>query len=219
MIKLERVAKSFHGGGGRKPVLTSVSLSLDAGDSIALLGRNGAGKSSLLKLLAGILRPDSGRVVSRCSVSWPVAYAGGLHGDMTGAQNVRFVARLYGRDTRDMIRFCREMSELGAHLDRPVRNYSSGMRARLAFSMSMAVPFDFYLIDEITSVGDLAFREKSEAILAGRLHQTGGIVVSHALGSLKRLCQSGLVLENGTLTYFPRVEDAIQRHQSLMETI
>lgn len=218
MIRLKRVSKSFRYKGAYKPILSEVSIALIGGESIALLGRNGAGKSTLLRLLSGILAPDAGSIETGARVSWPVAFSGGLHGDMTGAQNARFVARVYRRDTDDMVRFCREMSELGDVLNMPVRSYSSGMRARLAFSMSMAVPFDYYLIDEITSVGDLAFREKSEAILAARLGVTGGVVVSHALGSLRRLCTSGMVLENGKLLHFDNIEEAIKRHQGLMTT-
>ena len=161
MIRLEQVSKSFRVKGGSQSILKNVSGCFDTRETIALLGRNGAGKSTVLRLISGILKPDSGSIKTRANISWPVAFAGGLHGDMTGAQNVRFVARIYYRDTEDMVWFCREMSELGDYLNMPVRSYSSGMRARLAFSMSMAVPFDYYLIDEITSVGDLAFREKS----------------------------------------------------------
>jgi len=216
VIALENVTKTFQNGKGRRSVLNGVSVCLGRGETVALLGRNGAGKSTVLRLLAGILRPDIGRIVARGAISWPVGFAGGLHGDMTGAQNIRFVARIYGRDTSDMVRYCRQMSELGDSLSMPVRSYSSGMRARLAFSMSMAVPFDYYLIDEITSVGDLTFREKSEAILSARLRETGGIVVSHSLGSLRRMCASGLVLEGGKLTHFPDVEDAIRQYQRLL---
>lgn len=195
--------------------MRNASLTLYQGECIALLGRNGQGKSSLLKMVSGILHPDDGTITTDGTVSWPVAFAGGLHGDLTGVQNIRFVARVYGRDSDNMIHYCREMSELGASLEMPVHSYSSGMRARLAFSMSMAVPFDYYLIDEITSVGDLEFREKSEKILAARLEETGGIIVTHALPSLRRLCHSGLVLENGVLTHHANIEDAIQHYQRL----
>ncbi|MDG2340120.1 MAG: ABC transporter ATP-binding protein [Paracoccaceae bacterium] len=216
MITLENVTKSYRTALGRKTVLQNASVDLQKGKTVGLIGRNGAGKTSLLRLLAGISRPDCGRVLSEGVVSWPVAYSGGLHGDMTGVQNIRFVARIYGRDTEHAVTYCRDMSELGDDLEIPVRSYSSGMRARLAFALSMAVPFDYYLIDEITSVGDSGFREKSEGILRSRLEITGGVIVSHAPNSLRRLCQSGMVLERGKLTYFPDVEAALRRHEQQM---
>lgn len=218
MIRLRAVSKSFGGGAARTHVLRPTTLSLNRGETIALLGRNGAGKSSFLKLLAGISHPSAGTIDRDGNASWPVAFSGGLHGDMSGTANVRFVARIYGRDSVGMLEYCREMSELGSHLEMPVRAYSSGMRARLAFAMSMAVPFDFYLIDEIASVGDASFREKSEDILAQRLARTGGVVVSHAPQTLRRLCQKALILDSGRLIEYPSVDAALVAHQSQMQT-
>lgn len=216
MIALNRVTKSFRCGNGRKYVLRDSDFTFHSGEAVALLGRNGAGKSSLLKLLSGVTLPERGTIQRDGSVSWPVAFAAGLHGDMTGAQNIRFVARVFNRDSTDMVEYCRAMSDLGEYLAMPVRTYSAGMRARLAFAMSMAVPFDFYLLDEITSVGDMNFHAKSEDILAARLQRTGGLVVSHSLDSLKRLCTAGIVLENGQLTRHETVASAINHHRTLM---
>ena len=219
MIQLRKVSKFFVNGSGRTDVLRPTSLALKSGETVALLGRNGAGKSTFLRMLAGITRPSAGVVERSGSVSWPVAFSGGLHGDMSGAANIRFVARIYGRDSASMLIYCREMSGLGDHLSKPVRTYSSGMRARLAFAMSMAVPFDFYLIDEVVSVGDASFRQKSEDVLAQRLARTGGIVVSHAPKTLRRLCQKALILENGRLVEYPSVDAALAAHQSMMQAV
>ena len=216
MITLINVSKSYPCNRKWKQVLDRQTHCFQRGTVTALLGRNGAGKSSLLRILAGITLPNAGQIHRGGTVSWPVAFSGGLHGDMTGIGNIRFVARLYRRDTSDMVRYCREMSELGDNLKMPVKTFSSGMRARLAFSMSMAVPFDFYLIDEVLSVGDVGFRQKSEHILAQRLKQTGGVIVSHAPATLKKLCDTGLVLENGRLTKHSSVESAIAHHENLL---
>lgn len=216
MIRLINVTKSYRCGAGRKSVLSAQSYCFSQGGVVGLLGRNGAGKSSLLRLLAGVSVPDSGEIVRSGTVSWPVAFSGGLHGDMTGEGNIRFVARVYGRDTSSMIDYCRAMSELGDYLKMPVRTFSSGMRARLAFAMSMAVPFDFYLIDEVISVGDVGFRQKCEGILAQRLEKTGGIIVSHAPATLRRLCNIGLVLENGRLIEHTTIDSAIAHHERSM---
>jgi len=150
-------------------------------------------------------------------VSWPIGFQGSFHPDLTGAENTRFVARLYGRDSRETLDFVADFAEPGAHLRQPVRVYSSGMRARLAFALSMAVPFDTYLIDEVTSVGDAGFREKSEAILQDRLKSAGAIVVSHSLDLLRRICGPGAVLENGRIFYYQRVERAIEHHHYLLK--
>ena len=216
MIQLNNVSKSYRGENGRASILDRQTYRFQRGKVIALLGRNGAGKSTLLRLLAGSTPPSAGEILRHGTVSWPVAFAAGLHGDMTGEGNIRFVARLYRRDSCEMIRYCRDLSELGDQLKAPVKTFSSGMRARLAFSMSMAVPFDFYLIDEVLSVGDVAFRQKSERILAQRLERTGGVIVSHAPAILRRLCDTALVLENGQLIEYASVDAAIAHHEKLL---
>lgn len=154
MIELVNVHKWYLLNGVRKDVARDISFTFPAGECVALMGGNGAGKSTMLKMLAGTIRPNSGKIIRHGSVSWPVGFAGSFHGDMTGAQNARFVARVYGVDTDDMVDFAREFSRLGGHMNLPVRTYSSGMKSRLAFAISMAIKFDTYLIDEITAVGD-----------------------------------------------------------------
>lgn len=193
-----------------------MSLDIPRGRSIALLGRNGAGKSTLLKLIAGTLPPDRGKILRHGRVSWPVGFAGSFHPDLTGRQNLRFVGRLYGVDLRGLEAFVGDFSGLGKHIDAPVRGYSSGMRSRLAFGLSMALPFDMYLVDEVTAVGDAQFREASERLLRARLKGAGAIVVSHSLPQLASLCDAGMVLENGRMTWHDKIAEAIAHHRETM---
>lgn len=216
MIRLEGVQKTFRLDGTQKIVARNLNFTFPTGQSVGLLGRNGAGKSSLLSMLSGTLQPDAGRVVSDGTISWPVGFAGSFHADMTGAQNTRFVARIYGVDTGQMVDFVQEFSGIGAHFHLPIRSYSSGMRARLAFGISMAVPFDTYLIDEVTAVGDGAFARKSSAVLKERLQTSGAVIVSHSMPLLRDLCTAGAVLEDGRLFYYARIDKAIEHHDHLM---
>ncbi len=217
MIRLIHVTKTFRTQGVAKTVARDLNLTFPAGRSVALIGRNGAGKSSLLRMIAGTMRPDTGRVEVDGSVSWPVGFAGSFHGDLSGLQNTRFVARIYGVDTDDLVDFVREVSELGDQFHLSFRTYSQGMRARLAFAVSMGIDFGTYLIDEITSVGDEAFRQKSEALLCARLETRGAIVVSHSAPMLKRLCDAAVVIENGEATWFDTVEQALRQHRANMD--
>lgn len=210
MIWLREVSKGF----GANRVARRVTATFPTGVSVALLGRNGAGKSTLLRLIAGTTAPDSGQIATDGSVSWPVGFAGGFHPDLTGAQNVRFLARIYGAEPRRLLGFVAEFADLGPALERPFRTYSAGMRARLAFGASMGLRFDTYLVDEVTSVGDAAFRRRSEEVLRARLADSGAVVVSHSLDMLRRLCEAGAVLEGGRLTYFPRLEAAIRHYEA-----
>jgi len=214
MIKVENLCKSFGRGAGRKLVADNISQSFPKGRSIALLGRNGAGKSTLLRMIAGTLNPDRGTVRRSGRVSWPVGFAGSFHGDVTGAQNVRFLARAYGVDTHELLDFVASFAELGRHFHQPFKSYSSGMRSRLAFGASMGIAFDTYLIDEVTSVGDARFKQKSTGFLKDRLRDSGAIVVSHGTGLLRRICDCGAVLEAGRLTFYEDLDEAIAMHEA-----
>ncbi len=216
MIELRNITKVYRLNGVAKTVARDISFTFPAGESVALMGANGAGKSTMLKLLAGTIQPDSGKIIRHGTVSWPVGFSGSFHADLTGAQNVKFVARIYGVDADEMVEFAREFSQLGAHMHLPVRTYSSGMKSRLAFAMSMAVQFDTYLIDEITAVGDGAFKAKSEAMLQARLKNSGAVFVSHSLEQMAQLCSSGIVLQNGRFFYYARVQKAIEHYQHTM---
>lgn len=212
MIKLENVTKTYVLNGRRKTVADNISAVFPTGSSVALLGRNGAGKSSMLRMISGTMLPTSGQILSTGTISWPVGFAGSFHPDLTGAQNTRFVARIYGVDTQDMADFVADFAELGQHFHLPFRTYSAGMKARLAFGVSMAVPFDTYLVDEVTAVGDQSFREKSNRVFNDRMHDASAIVVSHSLGMLKEICDAGAVLEDGHLTYYDDLQQAIDHH-------
>lgn len=212
MIRFEHLTKSFYTPDGRKYVARDINLTIPSGVSVGLLGRNGAGKTTLLDMIGGTIRPDAGQIVTTGSVSWPVGFAGSFHGDMTGAQNTRFIARVYGVDTDGLLDYVQEFAELGAHFHLPVRTYSSGMRSRLAFGVSIGIPFDTYLVDEVTSVGDAAFQKKSREVFEERMEQAGAIVVTHSMGQLRAMCTAGAVLEDGRLSYFDDVEEAIARH-------
>lgn len=216
MIRLIEVSKTYYADGIAKTVADRITLDFPSRAAVALLGRNGAGKSSLLQMIAGTMRPSSGEIRVEGSVSWPVGFAGSFHGDLSGLQNTRFVARIYGVDTDGLVDFVEDFAELGEHFRLPLRTYSQGMRARLAFAVSMGIDFGTYLIDEVTSVGDAAFREKSEAILKDRLSAGGAIVVSHNLDYLKRVCSAGVVVENGRAEWFDDIRAAIRAHRRNM---
>lgn len=217
MIRFVNLCKSYRIGEGRKVIVDNLTMTLPPGKSLALLGRNGAGKSTLLQMVAGTIQPDSGRIVSDGTISWPVGLGGSLHKEMTGAQNVRFLARVYGVDTEELMDFVADFSELGSQFHMPVRSYSSGMRSRLAFGASMGIRFDTYLVDEVTAVGDARFRKKSRAVFRDRMARSGAILVAHDLGALRDYCDAGLILENGRLHIFDDLDEAIAVHKRLME--
>ncbi len=216
MIRLTDLSKTFHLHGRHKVVADRISIDFPAGVAVGLLGRNGAGKTSLLRMIAGTMDPDEGEIASDGLISWPVGFSGSFHADLTGAQNVRFVGRVYGVDTDELVEFVRDFAELGDHFHLPFRTYSSGMRSRLAFGLSMGIHFDTYLVDEVTSVGDAPFKAKSARVFRERMRTSGAIVVSHSMGMIRKMCDAGAVLENGRLTYFPDIEDAIAHYDALV---
>lgn len=216
MIRLENLSKTFSLKGRRKVVADNLNAVFPTGVSVGLLGRNGAGKSSLLRMIAGTSKPTRGRIVSDGTISWPVGFSGSFHGDLTGAQNTRFVARVYGIDSDYLVDYVENFAELGMHFHLPFRTYSSGMRSRLAFGVSMGVRFDTYLVDEVTSVGDANFKRKSEAVFMERMENAGAIVVTHSMAMIQRMATMGAVLENGKLTFFDNIDDAIAAHEANM---
>lgn len=217
MIRLENLTKIFTLEGRRKVVMKDVNMEFPSGHSVALLGRNGAGKSTLLQMIAGTQAPTSGRIVSTGTISWPVGFAGSFHPDLSGAQNTRFVARIYGVDTDQLVDFVEDFAGLGMHFHLPFRTYSAGMRSRLAFGVSMGIPFDTYLVDEVTSVGDANFKSKSSSVFKARMETAGAFVVSHSMRMIRTLCQAGAVLEDGKLTYYDDIEAAIAHHERNMK--
>lgn len=216
MIRLENLTKLYYTKGRRNLVADRLNAEFPTGSSVGLLGRNGAGKSTLLRMIAGTALPSSGRVVSDGTISWPVGFAGSFHGDLTGAQNVRFVARIYGVDTNELVDYVDDFADLGPKYHLPFASYSSGMRSRLAMGCSMGIYFDTYLVDEVTSVGDAEFREKSQRVFADRMAKSSAIVVSHSMPMIKRLCSIGAVLDRGRLSVFNDIDEAIAYHEYIM---
>ena len=216
MIRFEQVTKIFRMEGQSKTVARDINAVFPTGRSVALMGRNGAGKSTLLQMIAGTLDPTSGRISSTGTISWPIGFAGSFHAELTGAQNTRFVARIYGADADELVVFVEDFAGLGVHFRLPLRTYSSGMKSRLAFGVSMGIQFDTYLVDEVTAVGDAAFRDRSDTLFKARMAGAGAVVVSHGVEQLRKLCDAGAVLEDGHLTYYERVDDAIAHHNRNM---
>lgn len=212
MIHLTNLNKTFVLNGRSKVVAKNINATFPSGISIGLLGRNGAGKSTLLQMISGTQLPTSGNISSTGSISYPVGFAGSFHPELTGAQNAKFVARIYGVDTDELVNFVKDFAELGVHFDLPFRTYSAGMRSRLAFGVSMGIKFDTYLVDEVTSVGDASFQTKSSALFQERMKESGAIVVSHSLPMMRNLCEAGAVLENGKLYYYANIERAIKHY-------
>jgi capsular polysaccharide transport system ATP-binding protein len=216
MIRLEKVVKSYRLREGRKVVLRDLTATFPK-TNVAILGANGAGKSTLLRLIAGTELPDSGVILRQGRISWPLGFAGSFNGTLSGAENVRFVARIYGEDTERVLDFVEAFSELGEFFRMPVSSYSSGMRARLAFGVSMAVAFDYYLVDEITAVGDDKFRQKCFTTFKEKLANSGIIMISHSKATLKQYCRVGAVLHQGELTMFDDLNEAIALHEQHMK--
>jgi capsular polysaccharide transport system ATP-binding protein len=215
VIRFDNVTKIYRTDGHRRTILDRVSFTLKPGTSYGILGINGAGKSTSLRLLAGTEMPTKGRVVRTTRVSWPLGFGGGFHPAMTGRDNIIFVARIYGEDPRKVLEFVEDFSELGSYLDVPIRTYSSGMGSRLAFGMSMAIPFDCYLIDEVTAVGDARFQKRCEEAFAARRENADVIMVSHGMDTLRTWCQQGIVIINGRAIVYESIDDAIEVYRRL----
>ncbi|EIG2051137.1 ABC transporter ATP-binding protein, partial [Escherichia coli] len=197
------LTKSYRTPHGRHYVFKDLNVEFPEGKSVALLGRNGAGKSTLLRIIGGIDKPDYGAVITNRSISWPVGLSGGFQGSLTGRENVKFVARLYAKqgDLKNKVAFVEEFSELGMYFDMPIKSYSSGMKSRLGFGLSMAFEFDYYLVDEITSVGDARFREKCAEIFKSRHSESNFLMVSHNLNSIREFCDVAIFLGRNNEVY------------------
>ena len=213
MICLDAVNKSYSTRSGPVRILRDVNLVVRPGERVGILGRNGAGKSTLIRLVSGAELPTSGAVVREMSVSWPLAFGGAFQGSLTGYDNLRFICRIYGVDPDDKIPFVEEFSELGIYLREPVRSYSSGMRARLAFAISMVIEFDCFLIDEIIAVGDARFHEKCDYELFQLRGDRAFIIVSHDPSFIRAHCTRASVLVAGELHHWDNIEDAFAFYQ------
>ena len=216
MIIVDDVYKRYrsdHGIG--KWVLQGVNLTIPPKVNVGLVGRNGAGKSTLLRLIGGIDTPTRGRVERRCRVSWPMGFGGGLAASLTGRQNAKFVCRIHGHeeDLQDRLRYIEDFAELGESFDEPIKTYSSGMRSRLQFGLSLAFDFDVYISDEVTSAGDAAFQKKALAAFKSLTNRASLIMVSHADGTLKEFCTAGIWLHEGKAHWFDRLDDALKAYK------
>lgn len=218
MIVVNDVHKRYrspHGVG--RWVLNGVNITIPSNVSVGLVGRNGAGKSTLLNMIGGVDTPTRGIVERRCRVSWPMGYGGGLQGSMTGRQNAKFVCRIHGFDTSEAIAekiaYIEDFAELGPSFDEPVRTYSSGMKSRLQFGLSLAFNFDVYISDEATSAGDAAFRKKASDAFKRIADRSGLIMVSHNDSTLRQFCQAGILLHEGQAHWFDDIEDALKNYK------
>jgi capsular polysaccharide transport system ATP-binding protein len=217
MLSVDSLAKHYGHEGRVRVLFSGLSFELPRGGRLALLGRNGQGKSTLLKILGGVLPPTAGRVVWDMTSSWPLGFAGGFQGGMTGYDNIRFIARIYRRPANWLIDRVDRFAELGSALAMPVRYYSSGMRARLAFGLSVAIEFDCYLIDEVISVGDAAFHHKCQDELFNRRADRAFVIASHDLVFLRNHCDRAIVIENGRAKIFNDMDVALEIYASVVQ--
>jgi len=219
MIKLDRITKSYLlSGGNRHYVFKDLSFTFPEGANIGLIGPNGAGKSTLMNILGGIDIPDSGKVITNKSISWPVGLSGGLQGSLTARDNVKFVARVYGyraAELAEKVRYVEEFAEIGEYFDEPIKTFSSGMRARVTFGLSMAFDFDYYLVDEAGAVGDANFKKKSMAVYKQKLQSGNVILVSHNMSEVRSLCDHIVVIYGGNAHVFDSVEEGIKMYEEI----
>lgn len=205
---LDKVTKSYPTRRGNIGILHDISFTLNKGERLGILGKNGAGKSTLIKVLGGVENPSSGYIDRGMSISWPLAFTGGFQSTLSGLDNTKFICRVYGVDYKTVIDQINEFSELGYHLYEPIRTYSSGMLARLAFAVSMSINFDCYLIDEVISVGDARFRDKCRYELLEKRKDSSLILVTHDMNILHEYCNRYCYLDSGYLTEFSSYDEA-----------
>ena len=216
MIRLENITKYYGSKLGKQYIFKDLTFDILTEHNIGILGSNGAGKSTLFKLIAGSEYANSGKIKTDLSISWPVALTSGIHPQMTGRENTRFIGKINGVADLDAYEHrVQAFAELGQKYDLPVKTYSSGMRPRLAFACSVAIDFDVYLIDEVTSVGDAKFRAKAKEALTERSENASVIMVSHEMDEIRQFCDSAIVLDNGNLTFFNDLEEGIATYQAL----
>ena len=215
MIRFDDVSMVYRARGLTNRVLDRASFSIRPGDALGLCGANGAGKSTLLRLIAGVEHPTGGRVTRGMSVSWPIGYTSCFQGSLTGADNARFIARIYRQPIRELLEFVEDFAQLGPYFRQPVKTYSAGMAARLAFGISLAIDFDCYLVDEVTGAGDERFRQRCHEALAHRRATGTLVMVSHHPDTLMAYCARGAVLRDGRLQFYDTIAEAIAVHREL----
>lgn len=216
MIKLQNLTKFYPSDLGPQYIFENINFEIPAGHNIGILGSNGAGKSTLFRILAGSEYPNKGRVFTDMAISWPVALATGIHPQMTGRENTRFIGRVNGVANLDEYEDkVKKFAELGIKYDLPVKTYSSGMRSRLSFGCCIAIDFDIYLLDEATSVGDPKFRKKARQALLDKTKSANVIMVSHEIKEIREFCDSAIVLHEGKLTFYDDLDEAIAVYENL----
>ncbi len=218
MIELKHITKSYKTPFGPNVVLDDISVVIPTGQSLGILGQNGAGKSTLMRIIGGAEMPDSGEIIREGKVSWPIGFAGGFNGSLTGEDNWKVVARIYGQDVDRVIYKTREFAEVGKYFYMPVRTYSSGMKARVAFGLSMAIDFDVYLVDEVTAVGDKRFKEKCAAVFESRQSHSSMIMISHSMHTLRAQCTRGALLTKAGFFMFETIDEAIEKYEAGVNT-
>jgi capsular polysaccharide transport system ATP-binding protein len=215
MIEICDVVKEYQTHSGRRRVLDGINARVEPGEKLAILGANGAGKTTLMKLLGGVEEPTSGSIERTMSLSWPLGFMGGFHPHMTGIDNVRFIARIYNQPMDRILAYAQDFSELGKELYMPLETYSTGMRARLAFGLSLAIDFDCYLIDEVIAVGDQRFQRKCQEELFHKRKDRAMILASHSLDIVRLYCTHALVLKQGRGKVFHDIEFALRLYSDL----
>jgi len=219
MIEIKNISKAYRTASGWNQVLNDISVTFPSKRSVGILGLNGAGKSTLLRLIGGVEPPDRGEIYRDVTMSWPIGFSGGFLPHSTGRDNTRFIARIYNADIYKIEEFVAEFAELGEYYDMQYYTYSSGMRARLAFAISMAIEFDCYLVDEITAVGDQRFRDKYHNIFMERKDRSTVIMVSHQPGTIKNFCDMSAVLFNNKIELFDTVEEGMQAYDEKIKSV
>lgn len=212
MIKFEGVSKTYHIKKFQKEVFRNLSFEIPDGTSVGICGHNGAGKSTLMRLIAGVETATSGHVFRDMTCSWPIGYGSCFQSSLTGADNARFIARIYKQPIEPLLAYVEEFAQLGAYFYQPIYTYSAGMAARLAFGVSLAIDFDCYLVDEVTGAGDARFREKCAEALRQRRESRTLVMISHDLGTLRSYCDTGAVLHDGQIHFFDSIDEAIDLH-------
>jgi capsular polysaccharide transport system ATP-binding protein len=219
LIRFEGVSKGYLARGSWHVVLDDVTFTVPPQSRIGILGANGSGKSSLLRLAAGGEEPDRGRIVREGRISFPVGFTGTFHYQLSGRENVAFLARLYGMDVDEVTGWIEHFVELGRYFDMPVGAYSSGMYARVALAASFAFDFDVYLVDEAIETGDAGFRRKCAAAFEERMQTASLLLVSHNVHTIRQYCQTGAVIHRGKVIGFPTIDEALHYYEMTLRQL
>ena len=215
MIKFDNVSKTYHIRKFEKHVFSNLNFTIEKGESVGICGANGAGKSTLMRMIAGVEQPSTGKITRTMKTSWPIGYGSCFQSSLTGADNARFIARIYNQSEEELLHYVEEFAQLGPDIHQPIHTYSAGMGARLAFGISLAINFECYLVDEVTGAGDERFRVRCEEELLHRRDNATLIMISHDPGTLRQYCKRGAVVYGGTLVFFDSIDEASEVHHRL----